>query len=75
MLPLEAPLRLIGGTTDFKLNYSLYVYVHCMYVCMQIVIMYIYLYHYWKFFVNEIFSFFQIIMTEFINKYILSNPK
>ena len=35
MLPLEAPLRLIGGTTDFKLYYSLY--VNNVYNCIIIV--------------------------------------
>ena len=36
MLPLEAPLRLIGGTTDFKLYYSLY--VNNVYICIIIVL-------------------------------------
>ena len=34
MLPLKAPLRLIGGTTDFKMYYSLY--VKNVYICVII---------------------------------------
>ena len=32
VLPLEAALRLIGGRTDFKMYYSLYINYHCIYL-------------------------------------------
>ena len=44
MLPLEAPLRLIGDMADFKLYYSLYVYN--VFICIVT----------WKFSVNKFIS-------------------
>ena len=58
-LPLEVPLRLIGGTTDFNLYYSLY--VNNVFICVIIVLSRV------KFSVNNFF------LSFFLTKYNIYN--